>query len=187
MRKILAFLCLVACLAFVTPAQAQMRGDVQTAKAPTQLYDTGGAAFSLNKLFSPAHFQMSHSYEMSMGSFGGGNSYSMGAYTNTLAWQFSDKLAARADVSFAFSPFGGNALGDEGGIENGRLFLRNAEIAYRPKENMLFHIRVQQSPYGSYMSPYGYHGYGYSPFGYDRFGYDSYGASADRLFWKDVR
>ena len=185
MRKILSFLCLVAFLAIATPAQAQMRGDVQTAKAPAQLYDTGAAGFALNKLFSPAHFQMRHSYEMSMGSFGG-NGYSLGAYTNTLAWQFSDKLAARADVSFAFSPFGSSAFGQESGIENGRLFLRNAEIAYRPTENMLFHVRVQQSPYGAYMSPYGYRGYGYGPF-YDGFGHDSFGASADRLFWKDAR
>lgn len=181
MSKTLSLLCLVALLvvAAPTPAQAQLRGNVEAERAPTRLYDNGATNFLLNTLFSPEHFQMRHSYEMSVGSFGG-NGYSMGAYTNTLAWQFNDKWAARADVSFAFSPFGSSGFGNNGGLENGRLFLRNAEIAYRPTENMIFHVQVRQSPYGGYASPYGY----YSPYGASR--YRSVGTSSvDHLFWKD--
>lgn len=182
MRNVLSLLCLVACLAIAVPAQAQLRGDVVAERAPTKLYDAGASGFVLNKLFSPAHFQMRHSYEMSVGSAPGG-SYSLGAYTNTLAWQFSDKLAARADISFAFSPFGSSAFGQEGGLENGRLFLRNAEVAYRPTENMTFHLQVRQSPYGAYASPYG--AYGYGGYGRTGFGYDT-GIGSDHLFWKDA-
>ena len=179
MSKTLSLLCLVALLivAAPMPAQAQLRGDVQAERAPTRLYDAGATNFLLNKLFSPQTFQMRHSYEMSVGSFGG-NGYSMGAYTNTLAWQFNDKLAARADISFAFSPFGSTAFGNEGGLQNGQLFLRNAEIAYRPTENMTFHFQVRQSPYGTYASPYGY----YSPHAAP---YRSMGTSVEHLFWKD--
>jgi hypothetical protein len=180
MSKTLSLLCLVALLVVAAPmpAEAQLRSDANAERAQTRLYDSGAAHFLLNTLFSPDVFQMRHSYEMSVGSFGG-NSYSMGAYTNTLAWQFNDKWAARADVSLAFSPFGGSGFGHNNGLENGRLFLRNAEIAYRPTDNMIFHVQVRQSPYGRYASPYGY----YRPYGGSR--YDMGAASADRLFWKD--
>lgn len=175
MRKTLSLLCLVAFLTFAVPAQAQLRGDVQAERAPTRLYDAGGASFLLNKIFSPAHFQMRHSYEMSVGS-AGGNSYSLGAYTNTLAWQFNDKLAARADVSVAFSPFGSSFGLDNQGPQ---VFLRNAEIAYRPTENTILHFQVRQSPYGSYVSPYGYR----APYGYSS--YNAYRGPSHNLFWQD--
>lgn len=175
MRKSLSLLCLVACLSVAVPAQAQLRDAVVTENAPARLYDNGAASFLLNTLFSPAHFQMRHSYEMSVGSFGG-DSYSLGAYTNTLAWQFGDKWAARADVSLAFSPFGGTAFGHQEG-RNGQIFLRNAEVAYRPTENSVIHLQFRQSPYGGYMSPYGY----YAP--QRGLGYES---SLDRLFWQNA-
>ena len=79
-------------------------------------------------------------------------------YTNTMAWEFNSKLAARMDVSFAFSPFD-NTPGANG--QNGRVFLRNAEVLYQPSENVRLHLQVQQNPYGYHMSPYGY----YSPYG----------------------
>ena len=164
-----------------SPAQAQLRENVRQQESASVLYGQGGAAFSLNKLFSPQHFRMSHSYEMSFGSFGGSSS-SLGMYTNTMNWQFNEKLAARVDMSYAFSPFGSvNPLGPN--ADQGRFFLRNAEIAYRPAKNMHFHLQVRQSPYGSYMDPYGY---GY--YGYDRFHGSAFHARYSRgedLFWRD--
>ena len=127
---------------------------------------------------------MSHSYEMSFGSFGGQAS-SLGMYTNTMMFQFSQKLAARVDVAFAHSLLNNgmrNPLGPD--ADRGQVFLRNAEIAYRPTENMRLHLSVRQSPYGGYMNPYGY---GYNPY-YGGHGSSFYGAfgSADRdLFWND--
>ena len=122
---------------------------------------------------------MSHTYEMSIGSSQYGTS-SLGMYTNTMAWQFNDKLAARVDVSAAYSPFG-NALGQ--GEQRPRVFLRNAEVAYRPLENMQIHLQIHQSPYGAYASPYGYYNPGYG-YGYRDAGYYPMGPSSD-LFWKD--
>jgi hypothetical protein len=183
MRRLLSLLCFVVFLGVALPAQAQMRQDVAEGRAPAKLYEAGGSSFSLNKLFSPAHFRMAHSYELSFGSFGGQGS-SLGMYTNTMMWQFNQKLAARVDIAFAHSPFGGSAfgLGDRG--DKGQLFLRNAEIAYRPTENMQLHFSVQQSPYGSYMGPYGY----YNPYGYGYSGFQArYGADPRDLFWNDHR
>ena len=156
MRRILFFMCVVALLGMSRPAEAQLRTEAQTEKAPVKLYDQGDTGFHLNELFSPEHFQMSHSFEMSAGSWGGG--YSYGMYTNSLKWQFNQKLAARVDVSY-MQDFGGTlGMQRSAGLSTrngGRLFLRNAEIAYRPAENVQLHLQVRQSPYGSYMSPYG--------------------------------
>ena len=182
MRKVLPLLCLLALLSLTVPAQAQHRADLPAKRAAVRLFDQGGPSFALNKLFSPEHFRMSHSYEMSMGSFGG-NTSSMGMYTNTMQWQFSQKLAARVDVAVAHNLFGGNNNTTFNGLtfqqrQGPQVFLRNAEVAYRPTENMQFNFSVRQSPYGSYMNPYGYYG----------MGYDYYGMRhSDPFFWDGGR
>jgi hypothetical protein len=174
----------VALLGLTLPAQAQFRDAVPEYRASARLYDSGAAGFLLNKVFNPSVFRMSHSFEMSVGSFGG-NTSSLGMYTNTLAWQFNNKLAARVDVSMAYSPLN-NGVFDQGN-QSPRVFLRNAEIAYRPSENIQFHFQVRQSPYGRYMSPYGtYSPYGMSPYGYhNALMYGGYGGPSPDLFWKD--
>lgn len=179
MRKTLSLLCLVAFLGFATPAQAQLRSAVNEQQASARLYDTGASSFLLNTLFNPAIFQMRHSVEFSMGSFGGHTS-SLGMYTNTMAWQFNDKLAARVDLSAAYSPFnGGSSFGVQDNNQP-RVFLRNAEIAYRPSEKFQLHLQVRQSPYGRYMHPYGYHP-GMGGYRYDEY----YGGASSNLFWRD--
>lgn len=181
MRKTLSLLFLLAFLGTAVPVQAQFREAVPESRSSARLYDADGAAgFVLNKLFSPSVFRMSHSVEMSFGSFGGQSS-SLGMYTNTMAWQFSDKLAARVDLSVAYSPFNNSSFGL--GEQKPRFFLRNAEIAYRPSDKMQINLQVRQSPYGSYMSPYGYYNpYGYG--GYSRAAFMHAGPSHD-LFWRD--
>lgn len=157
MHKIVFALCFVVVLGVAAPlsAEAQLREEARVDRAAPQLYDSEASGTLLNRLFSPEVFQMSHSYEMSMGSFGG-NAHSLGMYTNTMAWQLSDKVAARVDVSAAFSPLGGANFGQQN--DNMRVFLRNAEVVYQPSENTTFHLQIRQSPYGQYASPYGHYG-----------------------------
>ncbi len=188
MRTSLTLLCMVVLLCAAEPAQAQFRTDTPDQPAPARVYDDSQFKAALDKVFSPEHFQMGHSYEMSYSAFGG-QSLSMGMYTNTLQWQF-DKVAARVDVSMAQPFSGGEAF--FGQDQGPRLFLRNAEIAYRPTENMMLHVQVRQSPYGGYLSPYGspygrsmygasYGGYGYAPYGGRSFNVRM-GTAPDRLF-----
>ena len=179
MRTSFLSLLLIALLAFAAPAQAQLRSANSPAEASVRLYEQGNAGFSLNKYFSPEHFAMSHSFELS--SFGG-NSMSM--YTNSMQWQFSSKLAARLDVAAAYSPLGSQSGMSVTGQSDSRVFVKNAELAYRPKENVQLHLSFRQSPYGSYMSPYGYGGYGYNRYGGSSFQAD-YGSSNRDLFWND--
>jgi hypothetical protein len=72
-------------------------------------------------------------------------------YTNSMMWQFNSDWAARVDVGVAHS-LSGSAMGQQ----NGRVFLRNAEVAYRPSENMQFRLQIQQSPYGRFAQPRGF-------------------------------
>ena len=184
MRTSFLSILLIAFLALATPAEAQLRSAHNPAEASVRLYEQGNAGFSLNKYFSPEHFNMSHSFELS--SFGGS---SMSMYTNTMQWQFSSKLAARVDVAAAYSPLGQQSGMSVTGQSDSRVFVKNAELAYRPKENVQLHLTFRQSPYGSYMSPYGYGGYGGYGNGYSRFGGSSfkadYGSNNRDLFWND--
>lgn len=184
MRSTLLLFFLVLSLSVAAPAQAQFRGDASGQQAAARVYDEGRFEAALDKVFSEEHFRMGHSYEMSYSSLGG-QSASMGMYTSSLMWQFDQKLAARVDVGL-MQPFSGDLFGQD---HSPRLFLRNAEIAYRPSENMQIHLQMRQSPYGGYLgsrggfySPYG-NAYG-SPYGGSGFNMRA-GTAPHDLFWND--
>ena len=139
----------------VVPAHAQLRTDasrLKQARAASLADVDGRTCVLLNKLFSPEHFRMGQTVEFSS-TVGAGAGYSVGAYTNSLQWRF-DKLDARVDVSM-MTPFGSGF-----GLQSGRpqVFLRNAEVSYRPFSSAELRLSFQQSPYGMYAAP----GYGYS-------------------------
>ncbi len=170
MRTALPLLCLVLMLSLASPAEAQFRDAAQQNRSvQTQLYDSGSAAANtLQSFLGAEHFRMAHSYEASFSSFGGQAS-SMGMYTNTMMMQFNSDWAARVDVSVAHPFSQTNAFGQQ----DTQVFLRNAEVAYKPSENFEVRMQVQQRPGGRYMNPYGryrhggvgsaYGGYGFSP------------------------
>ncbi len=150
MRTTLSLLALALLLTFAQPAQAQLRADLG-GPAPTQVYGQGGSASLLSRLVQSGRFRMSHSVEFSTTSIGG-QALSLGMYTNTMMVQLNDHWAARADVAVATSPFGGN---DAFGMSNQpRVFLRNAEVAYRPNDNFQVRLQVRQNPFGGMMNPY---------------------------------
>ncbi len=175
MRTAFLLLCLVLTLSLATPAEAQFRDTAQRNQSvETQLYDAGSAATdALQTLFGAEHFRMGHSYEASVSSFGGQTS-SMGMYTNSMMWQFNSDWAARMDVSVSH-PF---TAGQNGafGSQRTQVFLRNAEVAYKPSDQFEVRMQVRQSPHGRYMSPYGVHRGGHSA--------ASFAPSHD-LFWKN--
>ncbi|MDZ4699366.1 MAG: hypothetical protein SH809_06655 [Rhodothermales bacterium] len=183
MRNLLTLACLIVLLGVVAPAQAQLRETALDQRASTRLYDTHKSGFTLNQLFDKSHFRMSQSAEFSAGSYGG-QTMSMGMFTNSMMWQFSSKLAARVDMSVAYSPNAGTLNSSQfGGGQSGdaRVFLRNAEVAYRPSENVQLHLSIRQNPYGSYGSPYGH----YNPYGYGSRSQMGFYRGSDDLFWND--
>ncbi|HLT46551.1 MAG TPA: hypothetical protein VK002_04925 [Rubricoccaceae bacterium] len=184
MRTVVATAVLAAALALAAPARAQLRADLPGGPAPVAVYETPGA-LSLAQLFNARTLRIDHSYEFSYSSFAGGG-LGLGVYTTSLGWQPTDRLAARVDVGVAHSPFGDGALRSALGFDQdtpARVFLRNAEVAYRPTENSMLRLQVQQSPFGPYASPYGYAGYGLAPYG--GFGMHAGYGTADALFWRN--
>jgi len=172
---------------YAAPAAGQTRAGLPGAPAPVAVY--GANAPSLGGLLDPRAFRLSHSYEFSYGGFAG-ESVGLGVYTTSLRYQPTDRLAARVDVGVAHSPFGSDAMQQSMGFNDGtpaRVFLRNAEIAYRPTDNTVLHLQIRQSPFGPYAAPFGAYGYDrYSPYGYGSSISAGYApADHDALFWRD--
>ena len=187
-------LALAALLAFAVPVRAQRAADVPVRSAPVVLSETPGA-LGLGQLFNAQTLKFSQSYEASY-SGGAGGSIGLGVYTASLRWQPTQNLAGRVDVGVMHSPFGSSEIQGGLGLDSAsdtRVFLRNAELAYRPTENAMIHLSVQQSPYGSYASPYGTSGYGYGARSYGLYGGGGAGfstgfsvGSGDDLFFRDA-
>ncbi|MCH7638310.1 MAG: hypothetical protein IH855_02440 [Bacteroidetes bacterium] len=195
--RILSIVLLVV-LITSAPAYAQLRTDLPGDPAPVVLTDSQ-RPLTLSGLFNSQTLRIGHSYEFSYTGYGG-SSLGLGIYTTSLQWQPSSRLAARVDVGVAHSPFGSADVQQALGFDPNtpaRIFLRNAEIAYRPTENSVLRLQIRQnpmgaygrSPYGSYATPYGYGGYGYGGYGYAPGSYGTslharYGVDSDALFWR---
>lgn len=166
----------------VPDAAAQRRAD-----APSR-FDSAPAATGLRQYVGRETFRTAQTLEMSAGTVGG-MGYGVGAYTQSLFWQPTGRLAARVDVTAAV-PFGG-ALGLSAtplGAGAGRLgqglsptvYVRNAELAYRPSASTELRLQFSQVPGGvAGMSAYGPGAYGH-PYG-SGLGVASPGGD---LFWR---
>lgn len=149
--KITAIFTLLAAvlLVQVQDVQAQFRSDNSS-----DFERTGNIRTTQNEdktsLFGLQDFQMNHSYEMTMGSFGG-EMFNQNTYTNTMHLMFSDNLHGRVDLAMSHSPFGSNFMGQN---NEAQFYVRNAELNYKFNENTRIQLRFQQIPAG-----YGYYGY----------------------------
>ena len=182
---------LVLFVAFAAaPARAQLRGEAPARPAAVALYDgpTSAGGLNLGQLFNSRTLQFSQQAEFST-TTGGAGTLGLGVYTTSLQWQPSARLAGRVDVAVAKNLFSSGALGSAyGSDDSAQIYLRNAEIAYRPTANSVLHLSFQQSPYGAYASPYGYSDpYGRSAYG-TRTGFNARvgTAGAGQLFFRDA-
>lgn len=94
-------------------------------------------------LFNPNNFKMQHSYSLSYMTFGR-QGLSLGTYTSSLYYKFSDPLDVQVDVSVRHSPFGG--FGSQMNKDISGIYLSRAQLNYRPTDNMLFQVQFQQFP-----------------------------------------
>lgn len=166
---LLTLFALLIVLVATDTTQAQLRNDLPSAynvSGPTLMVESQPVAD--RRQFGLSSLRMGHSYEMTMGSFGG-QVYNQNMYTNSLYMQFNEKMSGRLDVAFAHSPFGSTVPGMS---QTGRVFVRNAEFNYAlsDRTNINFSFRQIPGGMGYYGNPYGYGGYGYSPyFGRNRY------------------
>jgi hypothetical protein len=119
--------------------------------------DGSGSSFPFGFL-GLQNFSMKHSFDLSYSTFGNFG-MALGMYTNTMSFNFSDKLDIQADVSLINSPY--NTLGESFSKQINGIYLSRVEMNYKVSDNMHFMIQYNNSPFG-YYSPF-YQG-GYSPF-----------------------
>lgn len=165
MRTLPALALAAAALAAPTATLAQRQADVPSRfDAAPALVNSGTG---LRQYVSRETFRSAQSVEMMAGSIGGAG-YGLGAYTQSLFWQPTGRLAARVDVTAAV-PFGGAlGLSAPAGVPGSRfgqnaspaVYLQNAELAYRPNASTELRFQFRQVPPGvAGLSAYG-SGYG---------------------------
>jgi hypothetical protein len=143
----------VFALASVAPAQFKSQVEQETSIASTRLGGLSGPLAFMFGWFNPDKFTMRHSFDMSFTSFSG-QSLSLGTYTNTMMYQFADNFNARADIAFSFSPFSNLSTFNKKDFSG--VYLKNAEVNYKPWDNTTVSVSFRQSPYGyyDYYSPF---------------------------------
>lgn len=143
MKKMMVSVGLLVVMLCFTTATAQFKSKVEPRQTVSEsIMRTDGGSF-LFGWFDPSKFNMRHSFSLSYQTFGG-QGLSMGIYTNSMMYKFSDDLDIQADVSLMASPF--NSFGKQAQNSLNGLFLNRAELNYRPWKNALFQIQYQQLP-----------------------------------------
>jgi hypothetical protein len=150
-RSVLPVALLLMCVA---AASAQFKSQLDAEGHVSDGISSAGSPSLLMGWFDPDKFHMSHSFSMSYMT-GGGQGLSLGTYTNSMTYQFSDKVDARADISMMYSPFNTFSSPLKGKSDLSSVFLSRAEVNYRPWENVQLKVQFRQSPfYNPYYSPF---------------------------------
>lgn len=159
MKKTVVVFAFVALAFGVSSAQLKSQVAQETQVSIARLGDSSPLSY-LFGWFNPDKFTMRHSFDMSYATFGG-HGLSLGTYTNSMLYQFADNLDARADIAFSFSPY--NSFSNVNKKDFSGVYLRNAEVNYKPWDNTQVSLSFRHVPYGTgYYSPF------YSPFNRER-------------------
>jgi len=142
----------------ISLAEAQLREDLSRSGSLTgAIYQSNSSATTsaLSSFFNNMNMEMGHSYSMTMGSVGG-EFRNVNAYTNHMAFDFSENLTGNLDISLLHSPFGGSAMGmGMGGQGLGQqVVIDRAQIDYKISPNTHLSIQFSQRPYSSYFGGY---------------------------------
>jgi len=175
MRKTLWIVAVVTLLLVMNPTltEAQFRPDNNAPTITQKIgipYSPSNSTLVLG-FIDPSRLHMQQSYSVSFSS-GGRQSGALGLYTNRLTYMISPKMQLIADIGILHQPFQG--AGDMPlNLDNGQFFY-GGELRYKPTENSLLSIRLDNMPRPYYNNDY-YYGnryyrdgyYPYSPyFGY---------------------
>lgn len=140
MRNVLS-LTMAALLLVSSLSVAQLKSKIDSPPPVSESLMRPGASDYLLGLFDPSKLSMKHSFSMSYSSFGG-QGISLGMYTNSLMYQFSDKVDFQADINATHSPY--SSFGNKNDFS--RIFLGRAELNYRPTDNMWLQIQYREVP-----------------------------------------
>jgi hypothetical protein len=102
-------------------------------------------------LLDPSRFSMNHNFGMNMMSFGG-QSMSVGAYTNQMNYMIKDNLNLSTQFSLA-SPMGGVNPYAKNGFGGSQIYY-GASLDYQPTENIFVKFSMNNYPRYGYARPY---------------------------------
>lgn len=141
MKKNFVLLVLVTMLA--AESSAQFKSQLKEQQSPVRGIVRSEESGLLFGWFDPNRLFMRQSYSLSYTSFGGGEGFSLGVYTNSLLYQISDPLSVQFDVSLVHSPFSANNryVQSLSGIH-----LTRAQMTYRPSDSFLLQIQYSRLP-----------------------------------------
>lgn len=157
MKKYFLFVFLV----FASLSNAQFKSDLEN-KSNIQNGILNTSSFgSLLGFINPDNFSMHHTFDLSFSSFGSLGSMTLGVYTNSMEYKFSDKLNIQTDISIINSPY--STFGKDFSKQINGIYLNRAALNYKISDNMKVFVEYRSFP-GGYYSPFGYGGYSSSFF-----------------------
>lgn len=112
------------------------------------------ATSNLFGFINPDNFSMNHSISMSYSAFAG-QGVAMGVYTNSMRYDFSNRLNVQVDASIVNSPY--NTLGDNFTNNLNGFYLSRAALNYKPTDNTHISVQFSQMPGSYYYSPSPYY------------------------------
>jgi len=157
MNKKIAIILLFVLLPVLASAQLKSQAEGLDMKKILK-YGINPIGLFSNSFIDPNKFQMTQSYSMSVGSFGG-QSMSQAMYLNTMSYQISNPLSFSLQWGYLMNqPLGGGnkSIGFNPSFpSNGGFFISGAQLKYTPSENTELKIEFRQMPYNPYYYNYG--------------------------------
>ncbi|HVN48586.1 MAG TPA: hypothetical protein VMU30_07145 [Bacteroidota bacterium] len=141
MKTVTKILLLTVLLGAVMVAQFkdQQGGSSSVSQSLIKQEDSGllFGWFNLSKLTMHQSYSMSYTTNGSQG-------YSLGVYTNNLAYQLSDPLVLHLGVNLVASPF--NTMGGNFSKDVSGLYLSNVDLTYHPTPSTYLQLSYRQLP-----------------------------------------
>jgi hypothetical protein len=149
MKNLFISVCLLCVSGNFCIGQFKSQPEISTTVSESLVRSDGGGL--LFGWFNPSRLTMHHSYSLSY-TTSGGRGFSLSTLTSSFAYQISNPLSLRFDLSLVNSPFnnmGGNFSKNISGI-----YLTNAELNYKPSKDLLLTVQFRQLPGFYWMDNY---------------------------------
>ena len=145
MRRFITSVAILLALSVLNPtlSEAQFKADKNAPSISDRIGVPYSPTTSIFSFIDPSRFNMQHTYSMSYIS-GGGNSGSLGLYTNRMSYTVNQNLQLIADIGYLHQPFSG--VGNMPfSLDQGELFY-GGELRYTPTDNSMIRLRFENAP-----------------------------------------
>ena len=144
MKKIFILICFVFVLPSAVFAQFKDSNIFKPSVKDGMIDDSPNFILGI---FDPSKFSMHHTYSMSYTSFWK-EGIALGVYTNSMQYNFTDKLNVQLDASLVHSPYSSFGKNFQNSISG--IYVDRAQLNYTPWDNVKVMLQYRQIPYSSY-------------------------------------